>query len=533
MRAAAARVREPLKLEADVLVIGGGLAATWAALGAARAGASVVLADKGYCGTSGVTASAGPGHWWVPPEGHDEAISKRLQASGGLNEAEWMRRVLEATWEHLPSLAPHYPFPRNERGQLLLRSLRGPEYLRLMRQLVEQAGVRILDHSPALELLQHADGSIAGAAGIRRQTHLQQPWTVRAGAVVLATGGCAFLSWLLGAHNNTGDGYLMAAEAGAELSGMEFTNYYTVAPAFSSMTRSMSYVFARYFDADGHELSILPGPDSDYALARELLKGPVFCSLDRMPQDLRDKLPQISPNVLLPFARRGIDPFRDRFEVKLRGEGTVRGIGGLRIAADDCETTVKGLYAAGDAATRELVAGAISGGGAVNSAWALSSGLWAGRGAAKRARRDGRRAGEAARAIGETGLRPRRQAATLDTDEAIRHVQRPMLDYDLNIFREETALAASQQQVDGLWEAWRDHAQADGIAAVRSREVAAMLATARWNLASARRRRESRGMHYRADARQADPAQAHRILSGGLDEVWTRADRPWRALAAA
>ncbi len=48
--------------ETDVLVIGGGLAGAWAAIGAVRSGASVVLVDKGYFGASGVTATAGPGH---------------------------------------------------------------------------------------------------------------------------------------------------------------------------------------------------------------------------------------------------------------------------------------------------------------------------------------------------------------------------------------------------------------------------------------------------------------------------------------
>jgi L-aspartate oxidase len=49
--------------EADVLVIGGGLSGAWSAIGAARAGAQVILVDKGYVGTSGVAAAAGPGHW--------------------------------------------------------------------------------------------------------------------------------------------------------------------------------------------------------------------------------------------------------------------------------------------------------------------------------------------------------------------------------------------------------------------------------------------------------------------------------------
>jgi alkanesulfonate monooxygenase len=57
----------PDAFETDVLVIGGGVAGTWAAVAAAREGARVVLADKGYCGASGVAATAGPGHWWVPP----------------------------------------------------------------------------------------------------------------------------------------------------------------------------------------------------------------------------------------------------------------------------------------------------------------------------------------------------------------------------------------------------------------------------------------------------------------------------------
>ena len=172
----------------------------------------------------------------------------------------------------------------------------------------------------------------------------------------------------------------MAAEAGAELSGMEFTNYYTVALAGTNMTRSMSYAFATYYDEDGHVIPLPPGPDTSRPLAAAMLKGKVFCDLSRTPADIIAKVPIISPNFLLPFHRRGIDPYSQKFEVTMHGEGTVRGIGGLRVVSPDCGTSVPGLYAAGDAATRELVAGAISGGGNINSAWALSSGQWAGAG---------------------------------------------------------------------------------------------------------------------------------------------------------
>jgi succinate dehydrogenase/fumarate reductase flavoprotein subunit len=91
--------RHALQIEADVLVIGGGLAGCWAAIAAAREGASVVLAEKGYCGTSGVTATAGPGHWWVPPDpnARAEAINRRYNASGGLADQRWMARILDMT----------------------------------------------------------------------------------------------------------------------------------------------------------------------------------------------------------------------------------------------------------------------------------------------------------------------------------------------------------------------------------------------------------------------------------------------------
>ncbi|RCJ37502.1 hypothetical protein A6769_11375 [Nostoc punctiforme NIES-2108] len=53
-----------LNLKTDLLVIGDGPSATWAAWNAAAQGVRVVLVDKGYCGTSGATALSGTG--WRP-----------------------------------------------------------------------------------------------------------------------------------------------------------------------------------------------------------------------------------------------------------------------------------------------------------------------------------------------------------------------------------------------------------------------------------------------------------------------------------
>ncbi|BAP44918.1 oxidoreductase flavoprotein, asfA [Pseudomonas sp. StFLB209] len=508
-----------LELQADVLIIGGGLAGTWAGVAAAREGARVVLVDKGYCGTSGVTATAGPGHWWVAPDAglRQAAIDKRLATAFGLADPHWMARAIDTTWTSLPGLQGYYHFPTDAQGVTHYRGLRGPEYMRGMRRLALDSGVTVLDHSPALELLRDAHGTLAGARGWRRQAGGH--WQVQAPAVVLASGGCAFLSSLLGSHNNTGDGYLMGAEAGAELSGMEFSNYYCIAAAGSSMTRSMVYSFGQYYDAHDRELPISQGPGFTEQLARALLNGPVYCRLHRVPHDIRQQLPTIQPNLMLPFDRRGIDPYRQRFAVTLHPEGTIRGVGGLRLINEDCQTSVAGLYAAGDAASREPIAGATSGGGAQNSAWALSTGQWAGRAAARHALQKGRTGGAL---LGFAGLGL--NATVQDSQAVIRGIQDEVHPLDKNLFRSGAQIQRSLQALDNVWDQLR-HAAASPLGnPLRARELAAMAATARWCYRAAEQRQESRGMHQRSDC----PAQLARfdahLRIGGLDHNWHRFD---------
>jgi succinate dehydrogenase/fumarate reductase flavoprotein subunit len=242
------------------------------------------------------------------------------------------------------------------------------------------------------------------------------------------------------------------------------------------------------------------------ALARAMLKGRVFCDLHRTPEDIRAKVPMISPNFMLPFRRWGIDPYNDRFEVTLHGEGTIRGIGGLRIVGDDCQTSVPGLFASGDAATRELVAGAISGGGNINSAWAVSSGQWAGQGAAHHARAHRPRSG--GRPIGQAGLRPSATVKPIDITETLSAIQGEMLPYEKNVFRSGVRLQRSRAALEDVWSEYQAHAAGNSEATLRTRETAAMLATARWCVASALARNESRGMHQREDQLGTDLTSA-------------------------
>jgi succinate dehydrogenase/fumarate reductase flavoprotein subunit len=126
---------------------------------------------------------------------------------------------------------------------------------------------------------------------------------------------------------------------------------------------------------------------------------------------------------------------------------------------------------------------------------------------------------------GQAGLRPAAGKSDVDFDAVIRQVSRELNDYDKNIFREETGLRTSLSILDDLWRTVRYHATGTDRDAVKARETAALVAVDRWVKESALRRRETRGMHWRTDHPEADPAWTHRITVGGLDAVWTR-DNP-------
>ena len=511
-------------LLADVLVIGGGPAGTWSAWSAANAGAKVVLVDKGYCGTSGCAAASGNGVWYVPPEqdSREAAMASREALGGFLSSRDWMQRVLDQTYTNVNQLAEWgYPFPTDEEGRPYRRSLQGPEYMRLMRQQIKRAGVKILDHSPALQLLVDAEGAVAGATGVNRQTG--KKWVVRSHSVIIATGGCAFLSKALGCNVLTGDGYLMAAEAGADMSGMEFSNAYGIAPAFSSVTKTLFYNWATFTYADG---TPIPGAGSQKGrsvIAETLLTQPVYAIIDKASEEMRLTMRLSQPNFFLPFDRAGIDPFTQRFPVTLRLEGTVRGTGGIRIIDYTCSTSVRGLYAAGDAATRELICGGFTGGGSHNAAWALSSGYWAGQSAATYSHRLGVQANQRpVQAVGGVGFISGSEKH-IHSEDIIKATQAEVFPYNRNYFRNEQTLTESLQRLHSLWDEIRNSQITDNSNIIRTREAAGMVATARWMYSSALERKETRGMHKHLDYPEQDTKQQHHLISGGLDQVWVKA----------
>ncbi|MFI7668270.1 FAD-binding protein [Nocardia sp. NPDC049526] len=497
------------EFETDVLVLGGGPAGTWAAISAATAGARVTLVDKSRCGASGPTAAGTTSLWNIPPgTARDEAVRRAYAHGGGLAEPEWMLRVLDETHRRVEQLvAWGYRFPGEGNGATPLRvCLDGAGYLRRMRRSLLEAGVRILDHHPALQLLVDRDGVVAGAVGVQQHNGFRT-WTIRAGAVVVATGGCAFLSGGAGTDVDTGDGLLLAAEAGAQLSGMEFSSAYGLvpvapAPRDSAFAPGLALHFATLYDESGAEIT---GHRS--AAFTAIADGRrIYAALDDVPYPVRRWL-----------SRQGLVDHTRRVPLRAVLEGTVRGTGGLRIGGTDCATTVAGLYGAGDVMTREPITGAVSGFGGQGGAWAMASGVWAGKGAARFAR--GRGVTGPVREVAGAGLNP---VARIDPRAVVGLVQEHTLPLRRSYWRSAGSLRDSIGELDAMWPGADFDLGGFGVDRLRARQAAALLAVARWTKYSALARTESRGMHRRTDHPGAAADWRVRLTSGGLEAVWVR-----------
>ncbi|MGE8407085.1 MAG: FAD-binding protein [Pseudomonas sp.] len=518
-----------LDLSTDVLVIGGSLSGIWAALSAAAQGARVVLAEKGWTGSAGVVAAAGGGGAYIIPGNEAQrrgVLAERHKEAAGLDDLGFLEQVYQQSYQSFQRLAEWgYHAPR--------LGAFNADTMAFLRRRLKRSGVKLLDHSPALELLRDSDHQVAGAAGVQRQ--LERTWRVRAGAVILATGGNAFLSGAQGTNGCTGDGYLMALEAGASLIGMEFASSYAFAPQDSTTTKGGMYFQGHVYDDRGSRLDpVMPAWFSIPNVADTLLQQrQPFYVLDKVPHDRQSAMLDGVPNFFQYFQRQTLNPFEQLWPVTLVMEGSVRGSGGLAVNTD-CSTGVPGLYAVGDLADKSRLVGAFLGGAGPCIAWCVASGEWAGEQAARFSRSAG--ADHASRTLtplGQVGLRPKARQPALDPREVIGRVQGEVLPLEKSFYRHEAGMRASLQALDGIWaQSAAGLGGDDARSTLKAREAAFLAATGRWIYQAALQRRESRGLHRRGDYPDTDPHQRHHLRVRGVERIEVSACQEQSAAAS-
>ena len=273
---------EESELEADVVVLGGGIAGCWAAISAARSGAKVVLMEKGDVRRSG---AGGPGcdHWCnVPANPHsrvdpDEWAIEEMQSLGDysngigiqiqcredydtLLEMEQMGgKIRDTDDEYLGvegryddtkfMFSPRYSVngsllpgagwgepgynPPEERNNTVIR-IWGTTFKPALKKECKRQGVTILDRVMATSVLNEngkQGARVVGATGVNVRTG--EFIIVKAPTVIISTAGTGHIWHLDTEHggistmysrNQCGDGTVMAWRAGAKVTMMEASN---------------------------------------------------------------------------------------------------------------------------------------------------------------------------------------------------------------------------------------------------------------------------------------------------------------------
>ena len=334
-------MKKEQRLTTDVLVIGGGMAALFAAIKAKEEGVSVTMVDKGYAGRSGQSPYA-DGFLSFNPEENNLKDAMDYAATMGeyLNNREFTQLALEGCEECFSDMASWgVEYYKNEDGSPLkltppvkttaynLVGLKAPN---CVRKQAKKAGVEIIDRTMITDLLTH-EAKVVGAVGISAEK--ADFLVVHAKATVICTGGSGFKppGWPI--HECTADGDAMAYRVGASITGKEFVDAHN--------TQMENPSFCNYIKRFSGPKN--PSPDSGAG-------GP------------QNAYGETVPNI-------GTLSLNNEFEIH-QGKGPIRGQGpdgkvrtiaggvsaglcshkteGIWPKSVDCDTEVEGLFAAGD-----------------------------------------------------------------------------------------------------------------------------------------------------------------------------------------
>ncbi|MGV0696394.1 fumarate reductase/succinate dehydrogenase flavoprotein subunit [Mycobacterium paraintracellulare] len=375
-----------VRLDCDVLVIGGGTAGTMAALSAAENGAQVLLLEKAHVRHSGALAMGmdGVNNAVIPGKAEPEDyVAEITRANDGIVNQRTIYQTATRGFAMVQRLERYgVKFEKNEHGEYAVRRVhRSGSYVlpmpegkdvkkalyRVLRQRSMREKIRIENRLMPVRVL--VDGGHAvGAAALN--TRSGEFVTVGAKAVILATGACGRLGlpasgYLYGTYENptnAGDGYSMAYHAGAELSGIEcfqvnplIKDYNGPACAYVANPFGGYQVNAhgeRFVDSDYWSGQMMAEVKSEIDSAR----GPIYLKVTHLSDETLTALENILHTTERPtrgtfHANRGHDYRTHDIEMHISEIGLCSGHSASGVWVDEqARTTVPGLYAAGDMA---------------------------------------------------------------------------------------------------------------------------------------------------------------------------------------
>jgi succinate dehydrogenase / fumarate reductase flavoprotein subunit len=527
---------DPMHVETDVLVIGSGAAGMYAAIEAARAGASVFLADRSLIGRGGATVMAqmtvaaalgseSADHWHhhyddtlaAGRELCNERLARLLCEQGPaciLEMEQWGIGWARTNGRIAQAFAPGHDRPRCVYVDFLST---GPAVSKTLRTVVNRnKSIRKAGDLLIVDLVRAGD-EVAGALAL----HLPSgtPVTIAAKATIIATGGLTRLYRRNSASANMGgDGYALALRAGAPLIDMEFVQFFPIghlAPRLIGMDPIMWDPFryklgGRLLNSEGEEFTARYGVSEDgrYVITRDLATyaivkeveagrgsphGGAFLSFQHCSEA---QLRAAFGPVIDRLARNNIDLTETAVEVAPIAHYHMGGV----IADERMQTEVAGLLVAGEAVGGANGANRLSGNAITE---ALAFGRRAGRSAAERVKRTGAQAFRPAAArAGLDLLASGTDRNDINTAAMIVRLQTTMAD-EVGPFRTAANLKRALAAIEDMARALGDRPVGDGrsfdLRRLEWYDLRNMLLVARTVAMAALARSESRGAHQRED----------------------------------
>ena len=348
-------------VEADVLIIGSGIAGLEAALSVSKSGRQPLLVSKAPIGKANNTVLAGGAFTCATDDFSVEAhIEKTLQSGCRINNKLLVEQFVKRAPEMIKNLREMGLSGIAHRTGFHCRvssMVGGPDICAVLVRACRKAGVQFLENMVVTDLIIHA-GRCGGAVGFNKRTG--ERYGMRSGAVLLATGGAgAAYQQNDNAPGATGDGYLLALEAGLELMDMEFVQFYPLVYAGSGRGRMI--IPAAFGDLG----EIINRQGEDLKKKYGLYEKPVaIVSRDRLSQALFKEL-MLGNDVdgaLLLDMRKADDSqilfdedLKTRFKKKISYDTEPVKIipachhimGGVSVDMT-CRTEIEGLFAAGE-----------------------------------------------------------------------------------------------------------------------------------------------------------------------------------------
>jgi fumarate reductase (CoM/CoB) subunit A len=538
--------------DADVLVVGGGGAASRAALSARMAGANVRLLTKAAFKTGGSTVHGASEIMSMGAAGFGEAADSRqkhyddtMRAGQGFIDPALVRVLAEEAPERVRDLMSlGVPFDREgERYKLIqsdfgsharalgVKGKTGKAFVEALSDAMLHSGVQVEDGVSLVDLVR-SGGEVCGVLGFDAKRRVLVHY--RAPSVVLGTGGLhSCFELQVSTAEMTGDGQAICFRHGAELVNLEFHQVgpALVHPYIQLFSGSCFRLYPKLLNAQGREFlqDYLPPAVSlqevydhkgfpftatnvsrylDIAMAHEAAAGRgsphggVFFSFAHVPPD---EMRRVLPNTARWMHERGVDLQKETLEVGVAFQCMN---GGVRMTDTNAQSSVPGLFVIGE------LAGGVRGPdrpGGNSLAEGQVFGHRSGKAAALRAatrRGVPAPAGTLGESVEEVERLLRRPGAPMDVDAPAARI-RAAMQRECLVEKSGAGMRAALETVRAVRAEIETDASASLDTLVATLSLRNMAQASELVLGACLNRNETRSAHYRLDHPQTQDALAH------------------------